>query len=323
VRDPVSFYAFFAPVKILAGTSALEHVPFELRSLGASHPMLITDAGVRDAGLAAAVTAALREGGIEPGTTYDRVPPDSSVGVVEDCARAHRAAGCDSILALGGGSVIDTAKGVSILISENANDLSRYAGSGVLSKRTEPLFVVPTTSGTGSEVTLAAVIADEATGIKLAFVSPFLIPDVAVLDPRMTLTLPPRITAATAMDAMTHAIEASIGLAKNPVSDGYASAAIGKISRHLIPALDHPRDPEHRFELALFVHAAHDIAATNKLPLHVKLRNRWPLRVIFDPLADFGILKNVDVLKLNAALHQDFNNRRRESTHRKGAVTLH
>ena len=247
--DP-SFYEFFCPVKILAGVRALEHVPFELRALGATRPMLITDRGVRDAGLADAVRAALEEGGVTLAASYDEVPPDSSTSVVATCARAYRAAGCDSILALGGGSVIDSAKGVNVLVSEQTDDLSAFVGSGALTRRLRPLFVVPTTAGTGSEVTLAAVITDDARGVKLAFTSPFLLPDVAVLDPRMTLTLPPHVTAATAMDALTHAVEAYICLGKNPISDGFATAAIAKISRHLVPVLDDPSDVTHRLELA-------------------------------------------------------------------------
>ncbi len=251
----IPYFEFFQPVKILAGARALEHVAFELTTLGASRPLLVTDPGVRKAGLLEPVERALDEGGISIAATFEDVPPDSSVRVVAACARAYRDRGCDSIVAVGGGSVIDTSKAANILVSEGVSerddDLHRYLGAGALKRPLRPFFVIPTTAGTGSEVTIAAVIADEARGVKLPFTSPFLLPNAAVVDPRMTLTLPPFLTAATAMDALTHAVEAFIGLAKNPLSDAYASAAIAKIVRALPTAIEAPGDVEARFELAL------------------------------------------------------------------------
>jgi alcohol dehydrogenase len=121
----------------------------------------------------------------------------------------------------------------------------------VIKSRLKPLFVLPTTSGTGSEVTSVSVIRDSKTGHKLPFVSQFLLPDLAVLDPRMTLGLPAFFTAATAMDAMTHAVEAYTCLGKNPVSDAYAFGAIQKIASNVVSVLDEPGNKERRLELAL------------------------------------------------------------------------
>jgi len=244
------YYEFFCPVKIVAGNAALEHIPYELRSLSAERPMIITDKGVNGAGLIDHVLGAFAESGMEIVEIYDDVPPDSSIKVVEDIAAVYRQKKCDSIIAVGGGSVIDTSKGVNILVSEGGTNLHDFSGVGVLKKPLNPFFVVPTTAGTGSEVTLVAVIADHEKGVKLPFTSYFLLPNAAVLDPRMTLTLPAHITAMTAMDAMTHAIEAYIGLAKNPISDAYGFAAIKKISDNLIPVLNKPDDADARLELA-------------------------------------------------------------------------
>jgi alcohol dehydrogenase len=244
------YYEFFCPVKILAGTSALEHLPFELRSLGASRPMLVTDAGVRDAGILPSLMRALAEGQMQVSATFDEIPPDSSTKVVAACAQLYRERRCDALVAVGGGSVIDTSKGVNILVSENSDSLEQFAGVGAVKRPLRPFFVVPTTAGTGSEATLAAVIADPDRGVKMLFTSYFLFPNAAVIDPRMTLTLPPHLTAATGMDAMTHSIEAYIGLAKNPLSDAYATAALRKIAQNLVRALDEPRNVTPRFELA-------------------------------------------------------------------------
>lgn len=245
-----SYYEFFCPVKVVAGSAALEHIPYELSTLSASRPLIITDKGVRGAGLIDHVLAAFAESGMDVIDIYDDVPPDSSLKVVKDITRVYREKQCDSIIAVGGGSVIDTSKGVNILVSENGNDLSDFSGVGVLKKPLKPFFVIPTTAGTGSEVTMVAVISDPDKGVKLPFTSYFLLPNVAILDARMTLTLPPHITAMTAMDAMTHAVEAYTGMAKNPISDAYATSAIRKIAENLPRVLDKPDDADARLELA-------------------------------------------------------------------------
>ncbi|WP_166261184.1 iron-containing alcohol dehydrogenase [Marinobacter salicampi] len=244
------YYEFFCPVKVIAGKAALEHIPYELTGLAARRPMIITDKGVRAAGLLDPVISACEESGLEIVSIYDDVPPDSSTGVVRAIAEVYRSEKCDSIIAVGGGSAIDTAKAVNILVSEGGDDISKYVGAGVLKRPLKPFFVVPTTAGTGSEVTAVAVIADLEKSVKLPFSSSFLLPNAAIIDPRMTLTLPPHITAATAMDAMTHATEAFTCMAKNPLSDAYATSAIKKISTFLLPVMENPKDADARLELA-------------------------------------------------------------------------
>ncbi|WP_372964003.1 iron-containing alcohol dehydrogenase [Marinobacter sp.] len=244
------YYEFFCPVKVVAGKAALEHIPFELMSLAAKRPMIITDKGVRAAGLLDPVIAACEESGLEIIAIYDDVPPDSSTTVVGAIAKVYRKEKCDSIIAVGGGSAIDTGKAVNILVSEGGDDIAKYSGAGILKHPLKPFFVVPTTAGTGSEVTSVAVISDEKKGVKLPYASPFLLPNAAIIDPRMTLTLPPHITAATAMDALTHATESFTCIAKNPLSDAYASAAVKKISQSLLKVMDNPKDEGGRLELA-------------------------------------------------------------------------
>ncbi|MDX1800171.1 MAG: iron-containing alcohol dehydrogenase [Marinobacter sp.] len=245
-----SYYEFFCPVKVIAGKAALEHIPYELTGLAAKRPMIITDKGVRKAGLLEPVITACEESGLKIVSIYDDVPPDSSTTVVRDITAIYRSEKCDSIIAVGGGSAIDTAKAVNILVSEGGDDISKYVGAGVLKHPLKPFFVVPTTAGTGSEVTAVAVIADTEKSVKLPFTSSFLLPNAAIIDPRMTVTLPPHITAATAMDALTHATEAFTGLAKNPLSDAYATAAIRKINQSLLTVMDNPDDTDGRLELA-------------------------------------------------------------------------
>ena len=244
------YYEFYCPVKILAGLKALEHLPAELAERGCAAPMVLTDKGVRQAGLIDHVELCFKEAGLSLDAIFDDIPPDSSTDVVEQIARLFREHNCDSLIAVGGGSVLDTAKAVNILVSEGGEFLRAYVGAHKLTRPLKPLVAIATTAGTGSEVTSVAVIKDTHKQKKDAFQSSHLMPAIAVIDPRMTLTVPPGITAATAMDALTHAVEAYTCLAKNPISDAYAAAAIRKIVAALPKVLADPGHVDARLDLA-------------------------------------------------------------------------
>jgi len=243
------YFEFCCRVKTLAGHNALESIPDALAQLNASTPLILTDKGVAGAGLIDIVTQAIKDK-VLIGSIEDNIPPDSDLRVVNHLANIYREKKCDAIIAVGGGSVLDTAKGVNIVVSENADDLIQFCGAGAIKRPLNPLIAIPTTSGTGSEVTLVAVIADHEKNRKMLFTSYFLLPNVAVLDSRMTLTLPPFLTSSTGMDAMTHAIEAYTCLAKNPLSDTYAIAGIELLSQNLLNVVKKPDDQEGRLALA-------------------------------------------------------------------------
>ncbi len=245
-----SYYEFCSRVKTVAGHDVLEDIPEMLAGLRASKPMIITDKGVSGAGLINIVTEAIKDR-MEIRSIEDDVPPDSDLKVVNNLAKVYKEKKCDSLIAIGGGSVLDTAKGVNIVVSEDSDDLMQFTGAGALRRPLKPLIAVPTTSGTGSEVTLVAVIADHEKQIKMLFTSYFLLPDIAVLDSRMTLTLPPAITAATAMDALCHAVESYTCLSKNPLSDAHAVSAIKLISENMMKVVEHPDDKEGRLAVAV------------------------------------------------------------------------
>lgn len=245
-----AYYEYYNPVKILSGHKALENIPFELAGMGVSRPLIIADQGVVNAGLVKIVLSAFDGSGMSAAAIFDQTPPDSSNLVVNEAARIYRENHCDSLIAVGGGSVLDTAKGVNIVITENTDDLMKFVGAERLKKKMRPFIAVPTTSGTGSEVTLVAVIANVEKACKMAFTSYMLFPDVAILDTRMTLTVPAKITAATGMDAMTHAVEAYSCLQKNPLSDAYAFAAIDLIRNNLITAVTAPGNQQARLAMA-------------------------------------------------------------------------
>ena len=146
---------------------------------------------------------------------------------------------------------MDTAKGVNIVVSENATDLMAFSGAGALNRRLKPLVAIPTTAGTGSEVTLVAVIKDHEKHQKMLFTSYFLLPNVAILDSRMTMTMPPFITAMTGMDAFSHAVEGYYCLQKNPLSDAHSLAAVNMIHQYLSMVTKNPADKDGRLAMAV------------------------------------------------------------------------
>lgn len=244
------YYEFICPVKVLCGRKALSNLPYELKQLGASRPLVITDQGVVNAKLLDKIYAAFNDSDIEIAAVFEDTPPDSSNHVVNQVAELYRQNNCDSFVAVGGGSVIDTTKGVNVVISENTDDLLKFQGVDRITASMQPFIAVPTTAGTGSEVTSAAVIANVDAGHKMALMSNKLFPQVAIVDPVMMMTMPPKITAATGMDAMTHAVEAFICIQKNPISDAFAASAIKLMREYLVKAVEDGSNEEARLGMA-------------------------------------------------------------------------
>jgi alcohol dehydrogenase class IV len=226
------FFEFQVRPRVLYGPGVVREVGFEAHKIGGARAVIVTDKVLRQTGLVDRVVEGLAGSGVEMVGIFDEVPPNSEVQVVERGAALARQWACDVLIAVGGGSVIDTAKGMNIVLSEGGSILD-YEGAGLLNRPLRPLIAIPTTAGTGSEVTLAAVIKDNARGIKLEFSSPFIPPDVAILDPELTLGLPPGLTASTGMDALTHAIEAYVSPFAEPVSDALGLHAIRMIAANL------------------------------------------------------------------------------------------
>jgi alcohol dehydrogenase class IV len=256
-------FEFYVRPRILYGPRCVREVGFEAQKLAGARAVLVTDEVLHRAGLAQRVVDGLAGSGVILAGIFDDVPPNSEVQVVEEGAAYARAAGCDLLIALGGGSVLDTAKTMNLLLSEGGALLD-YEGAGLLTRPLRPLIAIPTTAGTGSEVTIAAVIRDEAQGLKLEFNSPFLMPDVAILDPELTLSLPPGLTAATGMDALTHAIESYLSTGTQPLSDALAIGAIKRIAANLRQAVQHGGDLEARGSMLLASNMA-GIAFSNSL----------------------------------------------------------
>ncbi len=248
----VPYFEFQNAVKLLCGELALERIAIELENLGCEKPLMLSDAVLTKIGTLSTVIKAMESEGLEPAAVYSDIPVDSSLAVVNRIAVFYREQGCDSIVAVGGGSVIDTAKGVRLVLSQNKQDILSLSGlDNLVRGRHVPFVVVPTTAGTGSECTGVAVIRNDSNGVKMEFLSPYVEPDIAVIDPRMTQGLPPKATATTGMDALVHAIEACTCQQANPLSTAYGTAAIRMIAENVVEATRNGKDKQARFAMAL------------------------------------------------------------------------
>jgi alcohol dehydrogenase class IV len=220
----------------------------ECERIGITRPLVVTDTGVRAAGILQKALDAL---GDLPVAVFDQTPSNPTEAAVRAAAAQYRAQGCDGLIAVGGGSSIDCAKGVAIAATHEG-PLKTYAtiegGSPKITERVAPLIAVPTTSGTGSEVARGAiVIVDDHR--KLGFHNWFLMPKAAICDPELTLGLPPRLTAATGMDAIAHCMETFMSAAFNPPADGIALDGLERAWGHIERATRDGSDREARLNM--------------------------------------------------------------------------
>jgi alcohol dehydrogenase len=225
--------------------------------------LVVTDAGVRAAGL---LTALVTPFGDRVVRVVDDVVPDADCAHVDATAAFVREAGCDAVLAVGGGSVIDTAKGVVAAAAKNA-PIASLEGYATIRTKTLPLVCVPTTAGTGSEATQFAVLKDRTAGKKRVYVDSSLVPALAVLDPTLVTGLPRAVTAATAVDALTHALEAIGSKMKNPIGTALATEAcrLLLVERALARSLENPADTSARGACLIAAHLAGQAVSTSML----------------------------------------------------------
>ncbi len=229
-------YVFHAPTRVIFGSGSVQTTGRELAALGGTAALVVTDAGVVKAGLLDAVLGSLAAADIGA-TVFDAVEPNPSIGTVEAAQAAYRSGGCNAIVAVGGGSPMDVAKAVGILAT-NGGAIGDYEGKPDAIRADLPPFIcVPTTCGTGSEVTPFAVITDEARHWKMSIASPREVPRVAIVDPDLFLKMPASLIAATGMDALTHAIESYTNQDVQPFADAFDIHAIALIGAYLRPAV--------------------------------------------------------------------------------------
>lgn len=235
---------FRIPPVIITGAGASEQVGEESGKLGIKKGLIVTDEVLRELGALEGIKRALTQSRVQF-AVYDGVSTEPTVEFVQEGLQAYRDNLCDSLIAVGGGSPMDTAKAIAVMVT-NADSIEDYQGLGKIPKKGRPIIAIPTTAGTGSEVTPFTIITDTKRDIKMLIGSPFLIPDVAIVDPLLALTLPQDITTATGMDALTHAIEAYTSLKAQVMSDIFCLSAIELISRNLRRAWINGQDIEAR-----------------------------------------------------------------------------
>jgi len=240
----VSARAFLVPPALILGSGASEKVGEEVGKLGVKKGLIVTDEVLLKLGVLEGIEQALTQARIQF-AIYSGVFTEPTVEFVEEGLEAYKENGCDFLLAVGGGSAIDTTKAIAVMAT-NAGSIENYRGANKVREKGAPLIAVPTTAGTGSEVTQFTIITDTKKDIKMLIASPFLIPQKAIVDPLLTLSMPRGLTAATGIDALTHAIEAYVSVKAQPMSDIFALSAIELISGNLRQAWSNGNNREAR-----------------------------------------------------------------------------
>lgn len=219
------------PTRIRFGVGAINDLAGAVSDLGGTKVLLVVDPSLKEVGLLQKICTPLDRDGVAY-ELFDHVDPEPGLTLADEGTELARKAGCDCVIGVGGGSAMDVAKAVSILLT-NGGQAEDYLGLGKIKKPGVPKIMVPTTAGTGAEVTFTAVFINEKTKSKGGMNGDPLYPDLALLDPSLTLTLPPHVTAAPGIDAFTHALEAFVSTQSHAISDMYAMEALDLISRNL------------------------------------------------------------------------------------------
>jgi alcohol dehydrogenase class IV len=239
------------PTRIVHGRGAIRELPLELKRVSARNVLVVTDKGILQAGLLGPVAALLDEAGIRHSvfSSFDPNPTDADAlrGI-----EAYRSAGSDAIVAVGGGASLDMGKAIRLLVHHEP-PLGRYddakGGDKFITDKQPPFIAVPTTAGTGSEVGRSTVLVID--GTKVVIFSPYLLANAAILDPELTVGLPPFVTAATGMDALTHNLEAYVAKGDHPLADAIALDGLRRIGKHLARAVKNGKDLEAREQMLL------------------------------------------------------------------------
>ncbi|HBH30208.1 MAG: iron-containing alcohol dehydrogenase [Desulfofustis sp. PB-SRB1] len=233
-------YGYFIPSVTLIGIGASKEIPSKIKSLGGSKPLIVADKGITAAGITQQITDLLEGAGMQPMVFDETVPNPTDVNV-HDGVEVYKENGCDSLITLGGGSAHDCGKGVGLVVA-NGGKIHDYEGVDKSSSPMPPYVAVNTTAGTASEMTRFCIITDTSRKVKMAIVDWRVTPGIAIDDPLLMVGMPPALTAATGMDALTHAVEAYVSTIATPMTDSAAEKAIELIATHLRPAVANGQD---------------------------------------------------------------------------------
>lgn len=248
------FFSWVNRSKIMYSPGLYKEVGYEMARLGGTKAAIYTDKGLLDAGVAQKVIDAVRNSELESVGVFDSILQDARIDIINEGARFYREKGADCLIAVGGGSVMDTAKAVNILVGGGEEDFAPLAAQAVLWDEAKPLpphIAFPTTAGTACEITHAMVVLDVKARAKLQVIHPYCNSDIAMLDPELTVKLPPKITAFTGMDALTHAVEGVASTGAEPISDALGLHAVRMIFKYLPLAVREPENIEARGNMLL------------------------------------------------------------------------
>ena len=240
---------FFSPNKVIFGMDTIRSIADEIKRLGGTKPIIVTDQGVVKADLIEPVKESLGAAGMGF-AVYDQVQPEPPDRNINEAAAMFKSEGCDIVIGLGGGSSMDVAKGVSV-VATNGGDILDWCGVDVVKKRGAPKILCPTTAGTGSEITRVLVLTDEKENTKKVVFSDFVLGETAIVDPMLTLSMPPKVTAESGIDALVHAIETYVSVNATPFSDMLAEPAIELIAEYLPIAWSKGSNVEARYQMSL------------------------------------------------------------------------
>src|SRR6266705_2122770 len=239
-----------SPTRLVQRLGAIQELGSEASQLGMRRPLLVTDSGVKAAGLLQVALESLRRADVEP-VVFDKVRANPGVQLVDEGAAEYRSQVCDGLVAIGGGSSMDTAKGIGVVAAHEGSIVEYEWGHSPIRSRIPPMIAVPTTAGTGSEVTLWAVITDPSRKIKFNVGgTPHIAAWVAVIDPELTVKLPPPVTAGTGMDALAHAVECFTMSYHQPFTDAVALLAMEYVARYLRVAFSQANNLEARYHMS-------------------------------------------------------------------------
>jgi alcohol dehydrogenase len=242
-------FSYHIPTQIEFGNGAIARLPEFVKALGGSRGLVVGDPGVQRVGLIDRVQAILTGASIF-NAVYADVESDPATRSVDEGTVHGKANGCDLVVGIGGGSALDTAKAIGLMLVNDGN-IKDYVGIGKVPRAGAPVIAVPTTAGTGSELTIWSVLSDKVAKAKISVGSALNCPAIALLDPELTLSLPPQITAATGMDALTHALESYVNTATQPISEAMSDQAMTLIARSLSKAVADGSDVEARGDMLL------------------------------------------------------------------------
>ncbi len=241
-------FGFFIPTVTLLGVGCSKETGEQAKALGASKLLIVTDAGLNKMGVADTIKGYIEAAGLQA-VIYDGAEPNPTDKNVHDGVKAYLDNKCDGLVTLGGGSSHDCGKGVGLVVSGGGN-IRDYEGVNKSSKRLPPFLAINTTAGTASEMTRFCIITNTDTHVKMAIVDWRVTPNIAIDDPLLMVGMPPKLTAATGMDALTHAVEAYVSTIATPITDACAIKAIELIAKYLSPAVANGEDLEARDAMA-------------------------------------------------------------------------